>query len=93
MSNYDDGNRIGPQCISIYLLARQEDNMYYELFSDKKIEKESDMNSDGASCFTFIKEVKPITNYLDKKEFKKSILFDFIMEMNVLNSLGAFDKE
>lgn len=96
-SNYDDGSGLGPRCVTIYLLARQENNVYYELFTDKKIEKESDMHSDGVACFTFnvpyIEEVKPITDYSDKEKFKKSLLFDFIMDMNVLNSLGAFEEE
>ena len=96
-SNYNDGSGFGPRCVTVYLLARQENNVYYELFTDKKIQRESDMHSDGAICLTFnvpyIEEVKPITEYSDKKKFEKSLLFDFIMEMNVLNSLGAFEEE
>lgn len=96
-SNYDDGSGLGPRCVTVYLLARQENNVYYELFTDKKIEKESDAHSDGVACFTFnvpyIEEVKSIRDYSGKIKFKKSLLFDFIMEVNVLNSLGAFEEE
>lgn len=96
-SNYNDGCGLGPRCVTVYLLARQENNVYYELFTDKKIQKESDMRSDGAVWLTFnvpyIEDVKPITKYSDKKKFKKSLLFDFIMQINVLNSLGAFEEE
>ena len=36
-SNYNDGCGFGPRCVTVYLLARQENNVYYELFTDKKI--------------------------------------------------------
>lgn len=98
-SNYDDGSHNGPICVTWYFLATKKDDFYYELFSEKKIEKETDMHSDGVVSLTFnvpyIERVEPITQYLvdsSKKELDKVLLFDFITNMNVLNHLGAFEE-
>lgn len=57
-SSYNDGSGLGPRCVTVYLLARQENKVYYELFTDKKIEKESDMHSDGDECVEFFRSVR-----------------------------------
>lgn len=44
----------------------------------------------------YIEKIEPLTEYLrDKSEKKMNIqlLFDFITNMNVLNSLGAFEDD
>lgn len=42
----------------------------------------------------YIEKIEPLTEYLRDKSKKKiniQLLFDFITNMNVLNSLGAFE--
>lgn len=96
-SNYYDGTGLGPRCVTMYFLASRKEETYYELFSGRKIEKESDTISDNFRFMTFnvpyIEEVKSITEYSKEKSFRKDLLFDFITEMNVLNVLGAFEEK
>ena len=44
-SNYNDGSGLGPRCVDFHLLAKLENEKYYELFSGKNLEMEkSDIN-------------------------------------------------
>ena len=96
-SSHNDGTGCGPICVTWYFLVKLENNEYHELFAGKKIEKEEDTHKDDMVVANFdtpyIEKIEPLTEYLrDKSEKKMNIqlLFDFITNMNVLNSLGAF---
>lgn len=99
-SSHDDGTGCGPRCVAWYFLVRLENNKYYELFAGKQLEREEDTHKDGVVFTNFdtpyIKKVEPLTEYLkdnSKKEITIQLLFDFITNMNVLNSLGAFEDD
>ena len=100
-SSHNDGTGCGPQCVTWYFLVKLENNEYHELFAGKKLEKEKDIHKDDMVIAYFdtpyIEKIEPLTYYLRDKSQKKidiQLLFDFITNMNVLNSLGAFeDKE
>ena len=97
-SSHNDGSGWGPRCVTWYFLVKLENNEYHELFFFFFIEKEEDTHNDDMVVASFdtpyIEKIKPLTEYLrDKSEKKMNIqlLFDFITNMNVLNSLGAFE--
>lgn len=97
-SSYDDGSGCGPMCVTLYFLAKCEDDEYYELFYGKKFEKKE--SKDGYSFQKFdtpyVEKVEPLKKYLkdpDKVIIDIEFLFDFITNMNVLSSLGAFEEE
>lgn len=86
-SSYNDGTGCGPRCVKWYFLAKLENNEYFELFAGKKLEKD-------LVCVKFdtpyIEKVEPLTEYLcvnHKKHINIQLLFDFITNMNVKNSL------
>lgn len=97
-SSHNDGTGWGPRCVTWYFLVKLENNEYHELFAGKKIEKEEDTHKDDMVVANFdtpyIEKIEPLTEYLRDKSKKKiniQLLFDFITNMNVLNSLGAFE--
>ena len=99
-SSYNDGAGWGPQCATWYFLVKLENNEYHELFAGKKIEKVEDTHKDDMVVANFntpyIEIIVPLTEYQrDKSEKEMNIqdLFDFITNMNVLNSLGAFEDD
>ena len=99
-SSHNDGSGWGPRCVTWYFLVKLENNEYHELFAGKKIEKEEDTHKDDMVVANFdtpyIEKLKPLTEYLrDKSEKKMNIqlLFDFITNMNVLNSLGVLEEQ
>ena len=62
------------------------------------IEKKKDTHKDNMVVANFdtpyIEKIEPLTEYLRDKSEKQiniQLLFDFITNMNVLNSLGAFE--
>ena len=98
ISNHNDGTGAGPMCVTMYFLAKCEDGDYYELFSGKKIEKDN-RPKDGFLVQNFdtpyVKKAEPLKVYLkhpNKSTIDIQCLFDFITNMNVLNTLGAFEE-
>lgn len=96
ISSYNDGAGFGPRCVTMYFLAKCENEEYYELFSGKKLEKET-QSEKGFISQTFdtpyVKKAEYLTKYLrnpDKKTMDIHSLFDFITVMNVYGRLGAF---
>ena len=82
-----------------YFLVREVDGKYHEIFSNKQIEEETDTNCDGFVSQNFdtpyIEKLEPLTEYLRNsniKVIKLQLLFDFILNMNVREKLGAFDE-
>ena len=99
ISSYNDGSDCGPRCVSMYFLAKCEDDEYYELFSGKKLEKEK-QTEDGFLSQNFdtpyVKKAEPLNKYLrnpNKVTIDIQSLFDFITKMNVVGSLRAFSDE
>lgn len=99
-SNYDDGSGLGPQCVDFFLLAKLENEKYYELFSDKNLEMEKDCHKDGFTFKNFntiyIEEVKPLSDYLINESLQHidiQKLFDFIVNYNVLIYLDSLDEK
>ena len=95
ISSYDDGMGYGPRCVTLYFLSTRCQNEYYELFSGKKLKKESDCHSDGFVSKTFdepyIEKIEPLKDYLrdkNKKTMDSQLLFDFITQMNVEASIS-----
>ena len=82
ISSYNDGTGCGHMFVTMYFLARREDGEYYELFSGKKIEKDN-RPKDGFLVQNFD---------TPKSTIDIQCLFDFITNMNVLNTLGAFEE-
>lgn len=96
ISSYNDGMGCGPRCVTWYFLSTRCQNEYYELFSGKKLKKESDCHSDGYTLKTFnepyIEKIEPLKDYLrdkNKKTMDSQLLFDFITQMNVEASISS----
>ncbi|MCI8411792.1 MAG: hypothetical protein HFJ40_05105 [Clostridia bacterium] len=86
----DSDEKVGT--ITYYFLATKREEEYYELFSDMKLEKEPDTYSDKDTTKQldkpYIKKVEPLKEYMmDKKakRIKRSLLFEFIISINVDN--------
>ena len=99
ISSYNDETGAGPICVKWYFLVREVNEKYYEIFSDKQIEKESDTHHDGFTSKTldapYIEKLESLTEYLrDPKEkvIELQLLFDFILNMNVQERLGSYDN-
>lgn len=93
-SSYDDGSGLGPRCVKWYFLVHEIDGKYYEIFSNKRIKEEVDTRNDGVTYQTFdtpyIEKVEPLREYLknpNKKVIDVQLLFDFVLDMNVLEQL------
>jgi hypothetical protein len=84
ISSHNDGTGGGPMCVTMYFLARHEDGEYYELFSGKKLEKESQNDSSTKSLDTpYVLKAEPLKNYLKDEKIDIQSLFDFITLLNV----------
>ena len=97
ISSHNDGIGHVHRSVTMYFLAKCEDDEYYELFSGKKLEKEK-QPKDGFLSKTFdipyIKKIDPLNKYLRKKAtIDMQSLFDFIVQMNVLGELRFFPYE
>lgn len=97
ISSHNDGIGHVHRSVTMYFLAKCEDGEYYELFSGKKLEKEK-QPKDGflskAFDTPYIKKTEPLNKYLRKKAtIDIQSLFDFILQMNVLEELGFFSDE
>lgn len=99
ISSYNDGSGAGPRCVKWYFLVREVNGKYYEIFSDKQIEKEEDAYHNGFTSQSFdtpyIQKLKPLTQYLrnpKKKVIELQQLFDFILDMNVQERLGTSEE-
>jgi hypothetical protein len=100
ISSYDDGSGWGPRAVDWYFLVTFRNEQYYELFSNKKLKMKKDTDEDDVVVLSFdepyIKNVESLKEYLRDKlteNLEVEILFDFITNMNVLNSLGALKNE
>ncbi len=94
ISSYNDGDGAGPRCVKWYFLVREENGKYYEIFSDRQIEKETDTHHDGYVSqkldTPYIEKLEPLAEYLrdsNKKVIESQLLFDFILGMNVQKRL------
>lgn len=99
-SSYNDLTGCGPKCVTWYFLIKIVNNDYHEIFSNRKLEKKEDTHKDDVVFAKFdtpyVEKIKPLREYLIHKSEKKmsiQLLFDFIINMNVLNSLGAFETD
>lgn len=99
ISSHDNGSGAGPLCVKGYFLVHEVKGKYYEIFSNKQIEKASDTHNDRFMYLNFdtpyIEKLEPLTDYLrnpKKKVIDLVLLFDFILEMNVFERLGVFDE-
>ena len=79
-SNINDGSCCGPRCFDFYLVGTKVEDKYYELFSGVELK---------TSCNYFntpyIKEVKPLKEYLTNPKLSKidgQLLFGFLSELN-----------
>lgn len=80
VSNINDGSCCGPRCFDFYLAGTKVEDKYYELFSGVELK---------TSCSYFntpyIKEVKPLKEYLTNPKLSKidgQLLFGFLSELN-----------
>lgn len=81
-----------PVVVKVYLLAQKDEkNEFYEIFTGRKIENEASTHQDGYVYQNFnipyIEKVEPLTSYLvkDLKQIDISLLFDFLVDLNVSN--------
>lgn len=84
VSDINDGTGAGPRCITCYFLAKEEEEKYFELFSNVEIKKESSYFNEPV-----IEEVKPLTDYISneykERTTKSKLLFDFLLHLNMEN--------
>lgn len=99
VSSYVDNSWNGPKCVKWYFLVREVDGEFYEIFSNRKIEKDEDSHHNECIIKDFdrpyITEVEPLTNYLRNPNIdviESQLLFDFILMMNVHESLKTFEE-
>lgn len=98
-SNYNDGTGACPRYVKWYLLVREINGKYHEIFSDKQIEMETSTYHDGFTSLDFntpyIRKLEPLAEYLinpNEKVISLQVLFDFMLDMNVSERLGAFNN-
>ena len=79
-----------------YFPVREVNGKYYEIFSDKQIEKEEDENHNGFTSQNFdtlyIQKLEPLTQYLRNPVIEVQLLFEFILDMNVQERLATFKE-
>lgn len=99
ISSYNDGSGTAPRCVKWYFLVREVNGKYYEIFSNKQIEKEEDTHHNGFTSQNFdtpyIQKLEPLTQYLkssNKKVIELQLLFDFILNINVQEQLRTSEK-
>ena len=99
-SSYIDDSWPSPRCITWYFLVQIENCEYHELFAGKKMELEIETHKDDAIIASldtpYIERLEPLRKYMrnkSKKKLNNQLLFDFITNMNVLNSLGALKDD
>ena len=99
ISSYNDGSGAGPRCVKWYFLVREVNGKYYEIFSNKQIEKEEDTHHNGFTSRSFdtpyIQKLEPLTQYLrnpKKKVIELQLLFDFILDINVKEQLCTSEE-
>lgn len=93
------GSEAGSRFVKWYFLVREVNGKYYEIFSDKQIDKEEDTHHNGFTIQSFetpyIQKLEPLTRYLrnpKKKVIELQLLFDFILDMNVQEQLGTSEE-
>ena len=93
-SSYSHAFADSPMCLKWYFLVHELDGAWYEIFSGKKIEKESDAHHDGFVSKNFdtpyIEKLEPLSEYLsdpNEELIDKGLLFDFVLLMNVRQNL------
>lgn len=93
-------NGLGIRCVDCYLLVHKVEGKYYEVFSNRQIEKFGDTESirhlDEVFDTPYIAEMKPLKEYVPNPELRTidtDILFDFILNMNIRSMLVDFDDE
>ena len=94
-SNYDDGAGLGPRAaVTMYFLATQKENKYYEFFSGADLVLWKDAHKGGMIFASFntpyVMEIKYFKDFLTKKSTKtvsKNDLFYFITNLNTLEIL------
>lgn len=97
VSNLDDESGFGPRTMDMYFLARCIDGKYNELFSERELYKNEDTNMRYFNKPYITKEAS-LKSFLvdpDAKSMERSILFDYITEINVNSHFGVspFDEE
>ena len=99
VSSYSSNIWNGPKYVKWYFLVREVDGKFYEIFSNRKIEKDEDSHHNECIIKDFdrpyITEVEPLTNYLRNPNIdviESQLLFDFILTMNVHESLKTFEE-
>lgn len=99
-SSYNDGSGRGPRCVEWYFLVQEVNGKYYEIFAGEQIEMESNTHHNGACCQKFdtpyIEKLEPLEDYLNnpkQKNIKLQLLFDFILNMNVVKILEYIDNK
>jgi len=83
--------------VTWFFLARIENNKYYELFAGKRLQTEEEAYDVDSIEFDmpYIVKADPLKDYLvdeTEKEMDIQSLFDFITNLNVLNSVGEFNE-
>ena len=98
VSSYNDGQGCGPRCVNMFFLVKVVDGKYHELFSNSKLDMESDCHHDGCCTRNFdtpyIEKIYRLTRFIKKGPNDKLTireLFQIINHLNVLNDVGALD--
>ena len=95
-SSHCHKSNYGPICITMYFLAKLEDEEYYEFFSGKRLEKEKQQEDDLLLQHLdtpYVKKAEPLTKYLKNPNtvtIDIQSLFDLITDINVISKLGDF---
>lgn len=96
-SSYSDGSGNEPRFITWYFLVHKVRGEYYEIFSNRKIEKESDIHNDGITSqildIPYIEKIEALSNYLVDPTINiidSKLLFDFILDMNIQSMFECF---
>ena len=99
VSSYNDGQGCGPKYTTMYFLVKVVDGKYHELFTNRKLDLESECYHDGCCSRSFdkpyIEKVYVLTRFIKRRSSDKLTireLFDIIVHLNVLNDVGALDN-
>jgi len=90
-----------PVMLNLYLLAKKDENgNFYELFTGKEIKSEKAQHEYGCISLNFnepyFTKIESFSDYLTNPKMKtvtSSLLFDFLLDLNMPNYIHLLDKK
>lgn len=97
---YNDNGVLKSKLFRWFFLVYEENEEYFDIFSNKLIKKKEDAKNGGMGSLNFgspyIEKLEPVTEYLinpKNRSIDIQMLFDFILNMNIQERLRDSIRE